>query len=480
MDEPNNSQPHSEKRKKRILTDARKTQNRLAQRAYRQRQKELARISSGNKQLPLRLHELRPRQPLDAGKRCGDERVCNETAPTAVHVSTQLESIDNTISHSEVITDSEQEQASSLQDLDPEPINSGTIPWRETHDAEINPSEIYQASLSTARFISDVDSAVARRPRPRPVPWFGTIGIPFADFGDPPLPIENARDPLAYETSIMMVDPGISQPAVPSYQDEDVQNTVPDERFMGIGTALTDTISYQDEQVYPTTSISFENIPMDGIIPLQPLTPQPPPTTCTTISTHHRNHHLPSPYINTLSTTQTSIIRAFITNARILCIPPSCLLTNLPLSPFYDPATRISSSHTNANTLLSASQECKYPPHLQPTLPQIIFPHHAYLDLLPFPRLRERGVGWARSAGTSTRGRNSTVTDGGERQEIGLFDPRELKMDIVMGGLVCGGEGAGTGYVSLGGGGGGGGQPWDRRSWRVAGWFGVKWRLLLC
>ena len=54
-----------------------------------------------------------------------------------------------------------------------------------------------------------------------------------------------------------------------------------------------------------------------------------------------------------------------------------------------------------------------------------------------------------------------------------LFDPRELKMDIVMGGLVCKRDG------DRDGGGAGGGQPWDVRSWTVAGWFRVKWRLLL-
>ncbi|KAG4435270.1 hypothetical protein IFR05_009266, partial [Cadophora sp. M221] len=250
MSEPNISQPSSEKRKKRILTEARKTQNRLAQRAYRQRQKELAKISSGREQLPFRLHELRPRQPRGVGGRCGDEDVCNEATPTTVHASSQLESTSNIISHSHVITGPEQEQANSLQNPDPnpDPINSESIPWHEPRNAEIDPVEIYQARLSTARFMSNVDLTLARRPRP--VPWFGTMGIPFADFGDPPS-IECAGDPLVYGTSVLMISPGMPQSGSQSQsgssnRDRDVQNAVLDDR--PIGTALTGSILYQDEQ----------------------------------------------------------------------------------------------------------------------------------------------------------------------------------------------------------------------------------------
>ena len=60
---------------------------------------------------------------------------------------------------------------------------------------------------------------------------------------------------------------------------------------------------------------------------------------------------------------------------------------------------------------------------------------------------------------------------GGASTTPPLFDPRELKMDIVMGGLVCKRDGDEYGV--------GRGQPWDVRSWTVAGWFRVKWRLLL-
>ena len=84
------------------------------------------------------------------------------------------------------------------------------------------------------------------------------------------------------------------------------------------------------------------------------------------------------------------------------------------------------------------------PTHLQPTLPQILFPHHPLLDLLPLPALRTRAVMLAATAPT-------------------LIDAVDLKRDIVgNAGIVCRGE-----------------QPWDMHSWVAAPWFLRKWKLLL-
>jgi len=89
------------------------------------------------------------------------------------------------------------------------------------------------------------------------------------------------------------------------------------------------------------------------------------------------------------------------------------------------------------------------PAHLQPTLPQILFPHHAYLDLIPFPVLRARAITLA-----ATRPQ--------------LFHPMDLKKDIMQDGLV-----------HLSSEGNGNGKSWDMRYWKMEPLFLKKWRMLV-
>jgi Domain of unknown function (DUF3425) len=153
---------------------------------------------------------------------------------------------------------------------------------------------------------------------------------------------------------------------------------------------------------------------------------------------------LPDPYSNSIYCIQTSTLLPYIHNARCIGLNIEDLLARR--SPFYRTDTTM---EDNAECLLAAARKPWIPAHLQPILPQILFPHHPYLDLLPFPELRERAITLA-----------------------ALFNPMELKRDIFREGLAC--------YrvprdrkllVSV--------QPWDRRSWEVKPWFWKKWRLLM-
>jgi hypothetical protein len=96
--------------------------------------------------------------------------------------------------------------------------------------------------------------------------------------------------------------------------------------------------------------------------------------------------------------------------------------------------------------------------HLKPTLPQLLYPHPAFMDLIPMPAFRARAITLA-----ATRPQ--------------LFDIWELKRDmIVEDGLVLWSSissGASSGEI-----GEGQGQPWDKRSWEAAPWFLRKWRVL--
>lgn len=113
-------------------------------------------------------------------------------------------------------------------------------------------------------------------------------------------------------------------------------------------------------------------------------------------------------------------------------------------SPFYRPTTPTD----DPKALLAATASLAIPAHLQPTLPQILFPHHPCFDLLPFPVLRARAITLA------------AVTP----QLTNLFD---LKKDIIEDGLIYNRKNNGSK------------QPWDMRSWEAAPRFLDKWRLLI-
>jgi hypothetical protein len=100
-------------------------------------------------------------------------------------------------------------------------------------------------------------------------------------------------------------------------------------------------------------------------------------------------------------------------------------------------------------SLLAIARKPWIPTHLQPTLAQILFPHYPYLDLLPFPIMRERAITFA-----------------------SMFNPMELKLDIFRNGLACYPHSRnGDSFSSK--------QPWDIGSWEVKPWFLKKWRLLM-
>ncbi|KAE8376931.1 hypothetical protein BDV26DRAFT_293613 [Aspergillus bertholletiae] len=153
---------------------------------------------------------------------------------------------------------------------------------------------------------------------------------------------------------------------------------------------------------------------------------------------------LPDLYRNTLELTHSALLRACLHNAQSLGISIKQFFSYECMSlcsPFYRANTAMSD---DPHALIKNVSSPSTPAHLQPTLPQILFPHHPILDLLPWPALRTRAVMLAATAPT-------------------LVDAVDLKRDIVeKSGIVCQGE-----------------QPWDMHSWVAAPWFLKKWRLLL-
>lgn len=195
------------------------------------------------------------------------------------------------------------------------------------------------------------------------------------------------------------------------------------------------------------------------------------PETAMTVDTF--SEPMADPYLNALQLTFTRTFTAFLHNAISLGFSLNELLrggaTDCQLhgfqSPFYRPDA---TTQSDASALIATAlaRHPSTPQHLRPTLPQILFPHHAFLDLLPFPALRARAI-------TLCAAMPQT------------FDAMKLKVDIYVNqALVCNSEGGNRPSANIESGrrteSSENNQPWDMRSWKAAPWFLNKWRMLIC
>ncbi|KAI1269051.1 hypothetical protein F5Y18DRAFT_175208 [Xylariaceae sp. FL1019] len=148
---------------------------------------------------------------------------------------------------------------------------------------------------------------------------------------------------------------------------------------------------------------------------------------------------------------RTQIFRACMANAICIGINLSELMvcTRPCQSPFYRP---LAGPHDDPQALISAASHASLPEPLKPTLAQILIPHHASLDLIPIPRLRERAILMCAALPH-------------------LFDIWEMKIDIyVQNALTCQRRSTAGGFVS---------QPWDMRAWQASPWFLTKWKMVI-
>jgi hypothetical protein len=176
-----------------------------------------------------------------------------------------------------------------------------------------------------------------------------------------------------------------------------------------------------------------------------------PTTTCQAIPSPCR---LPNPRMSCIQFSQVKILLACTENARsmgFLVRDDDTILQTIAPSPFYRHVTPAD----DPNKLLAAVTRPSTPVHLKPTLPQLLYPHPAFMDLIPIPVFRARAITLAAT-------------------QPQFFDVWELKKDIIVeDGLVF------WSSMSSGVSSGGQGQPWDMRSWEAAPWFLRKWRTLV-
>ncbi|KAE8450584.1 hypothetical protein EG329_005928 [Mollisiaceae sp. DMI_Dod_QoI] len=430
---------HVPKRRKRIITHARKEQNRVAQKLYRQRQRDRVRNrESKRNDLPRKQHQLLPRQPkgLEVDERITTNPVIAETREAPMQSDSDAPFDENAL-HPNVSQSSEQGC-----------VMLGFIPG-----AEVNIDEILSLPMDPTSLFPALESSMLTNAHGHDRTTFQTMDEAASvrlsasnSLGAPP----TIRVPFMFNSSIwppLMNSTPLSLPSTPHelleetplnasiYSPHLTQN--PTHYQQNYTTNISDALDYPRNFLVDIPASHFPGL-SDLLASVSKflssrgsyclLTPQPSPSP-----------PLPSPLLTTLPCPLTTTLLAYFHNATCINLSIPHLLSLPPTSPFHFHQTLPS---TNPQTLLSAARKPWIPTHLQPTLPQILIPHHPYLDLVPLPGLRTRAI---------------VLRE--------LFDPMELKMDVFAGGLVCCP--------------GGRGQPWDGGSWEMALWFRRKWRLLL-
>lgn len=159
---------------------------------------------------------------------------------------------------------------------------------------------------------------------------------------------------------------------------------------------------------------------------------------------------LPDIHRNTIRIKQVLFVAACVANASSLGLSLDGLNCDSAESPFF--RSSVSESAAKAACL---SDFLDLKTHLRPCAPQLMYRHHPYIDVLPFPTFRERLINLACA-------KEPTI------------DEDELCKDLENDGLICWGSSLGGGSAAMGS-----GAPWDIRSWEAQGWFIKKWWILI-
>jgi hypothetical protein len=160
------------------------------------------------------------------------------------------------------------------------------------------------------------------------------------------------------------------------------------------------------------------------------------------------------PQINAIWFQTTAVYAAYLQNMLHLGIMVEDPCMDDLVSLFYTPQA-IQSKDPDALVKIVQNNYSNVKPDLRPTRAQIMRKHPAYLDVLPFPELRDRLI--------------ELLT-----HDPPLMDEEEFLRDVEAGGVVCWGSTAAGGQGPAGC-----GAPWDARSGEAKTWFLNKWNWLI-
>ncbi|KAL7896165.1 hypothetical protein HDV63DRAFT_408884 [Trichoderma sp. SZMC 28014] len=392
-----------ERRRKRIITDARREQNRAASRAYRQRQRQASQTLQQNAgSCPRRYHELKPRCLSDTLRSISAPSSRAEVSSTSsqlqnnTYVDLCLYGITSQPVSLEAITDS----GGAIQDLFPQ-------------DKDVNQVVHFPLPETAAAFDPGIDGRFVGK-CPAFEPTASSLSIT----------ILNEDGSATSETSIPSSKSLIITSQDHLFSEASHCQGLLTSEFGNQGLQL-ESLSHSELDIVSEgqsqTQIDSMYLPMPFLLP---------------------NFYKPS-----LRRSKLPPSIAYMHVAILLGITLEDLTNVKHCSPFY----RRTTAEDDPKALLAAAAIPSLPAHLQPTLPQILFPHNPNLDLLPFPVLRARAITLA-----------ATTPQ--------LVNPKELKMDILSDGLICWHDRNDDNNWF--------GQPWDIHSWEAASWFKKKWRML--
>lgn len=243
-----------------------------------------------------------------------------------------------------------------------------------------------------------------------------------------------------------------------------------------------DGLQGQDNSTYCTTKeVPFTFPSPQTLLPAHESLVPKRRTPSSQLSNFLRDHPRPALWPHGVTTT----LAACLFNARALGIDIDRVMDPQYMSPFYRPSLSLvfpppgsASAVQSTNLEADVASDPQLTGHgpLRPCLAQVIFPHHACIDLLPLPRLRETAVMLnvrAQQAGGA----------GGSMSRSDFDGVQELKKDVyVRQGVRFRGTGelAGDEYIMkderrvrhCG-------HPWESGSWAIAPWFARKWKHLV-
>ncbi|KAI1082917.1 hypothetical protein F5B20DRAFT_489240 [Whalleya microplaca] len=151
----------------------------------------------------------------------------------------------------------------------------------------------------------------------------------------------------------------------------------------------------------------------------------------------------PSPYMSNIRIDIVCVVAALQENCLQLGITEHMVCSSNTESPFYRPGALQS---RNPVGLMESTRRLfqTVKPDLRPSETQIVQKHHPYIDVIPFPDIRD-----------------ALIRMGADINEDDFF------VDYLSGLRCWGGAGGGTS---------GTGTPWDMRSWDASPWFLAKWK----
>ncbi|KAL3494139.1 hypothetical protein BJX62DRAFT_198606 [Aspergillus germanicus] len=320
-------------RPKRVITEARKLQNREAQRAYRQRQKE--RIQKARSGV----------QEKGSSQSTGYQQL--RPYPAAQNVQQGVPGVEASqwITRERRRGYSAQTPVSSIAGTDLSASTASSVTLQETQ------------SISGASAASNLSGGGGYLDLLFPTPAARSSSSFVVDEL-----LAESNDQTFLPTPVEEIDTGSTEDSIPSTSVSISNYAYP--------TPRPATYHHNENQHYHHQPQAF----------------RPAASSRTTL--------LSNPYKSSLQTPKTNLITACLSNASALGISIEEFFSYNCMSlcsPFYRQTT---STSVDPTTLLSSvmSAHPALPAHLRPTLPQILIPHHPVFDLVPIPILRSRAI----------------------------------------------------------------------------------------